>query len=162
MSKHFKAAVNMAFHFDISESDVSNIDAVATSKTGYHILHQNKPYGVKIVSSNFNGKSYQISINNNNYHVQISDDLDVMIKEMGFTARASKLVDVIKAPMPGLILEIQVKVGQTVKENDPLFILEAMKMENSMVSPRDGVIKFIAIKPGDAVEKNQLLIEFES
>ncbi len=162
MSKHFKATVNTAFQFDVSESDVSNLDAVATSKTSYHVLHQNKPYEAKIVASNFNGKSYQISINNNNYQVQISNDLDVMIKEMGFTARTSKLADAIKAPMPGLILEIQVEVGQTVKENDPLLILEAMKMENSMVSPRDGVIKSLAIKRGDAVEKNQLLIEFES
>ncbi|NJX16650.1 biotin/lipoyl-containing protein [Tamlana crocina] len=162
MSKNFKATVNSAFHFNISESDVSNLDALETSKTSYHILHQNKPYEAKIVSSHFNGKSYRIRINNNNYHVQINDDLDVMIKDMGFTARASKLVDVIKAPMPGLILEIQVDVGQTVKENDPLLILEAMKMENSMVSPRDGVIKSIVIKPGDAVDKNQLLIEFEA
>lgn len=162
MSKQFKATVNASYHFDISETDVSNFDAVHSSKTDYHVIHNSKPYEVKIVSSHFNGKSYQINIKNNTYHVQISDDLDVMINEMGFMARASKLVDVIKAPMPGLILEIQIEVGQTVKENDPLLILEAMKMENSMVSPRDGVIKSIAIKPGDAVEKNQLLIEFES
>ena len=63
--------------------------------------------------------------------------------------------------MPGLILEISVVVGQTVKENDPLLILEAMKMENSFLSPRDGVIKSIAAIKGDAVDKGQLLIEFE-
>jgi biotin carboxyl carrier protein len=63
--------------------------------------------------------------------------------------------------MPGLILEINVVVGQTVKENDPLLILEAMKMENSFLSPRDGVIKSIAVIKGDAVDKGQLLIEFE-
>ena len=63
--------------------------------------------------------------------------------------------------MPGLIIEIAVVVGQTVKENDNLIILSAMKMENSFLSPRDGVIKSIAVSVGDAVEKNQLMIEFE-
>ena len=66
----------------------------------------------------------------------------------------------IKAPMPGLILEINVKVGQEVKEDEPLLILEAMKMENIITSPRDGIIKSISVNKTDAVEKNQLLIEF--
>jgi biotin carboxyl carrier protein len=63
--------------------------------------------------------------------------------------------------MPGLILEISVVVGQSVKENDSILILGAMKMENSFLSPRDGVIKSIAVVIGDAVVKGQLLIEFE-
>jgi biotin carboxyl carrier protein len=70
-------------------------------------------------------------------------------------------VNAIKAPMPGLILEISVVVGQEVKENDNLIILGAMKMENSFLSPRDGVIKSISVAVGDAVDKGQLLIEFE-
>jgi biotin carboxyl carrier protein len=64
--------------------------------------------------------------------------------------------------MPGLILEINVAVGQHVAENDPLLILEAMKMENSFLSPRDGIIKSIVVVKGQAVDKGQLLIEFES
>jgi biotin carboxyl carrier protein len=63
--------------------------------------------------------------------------------------------------MPGLILDINVKIGQKVKEDDPLLILEAMKMENVLTSPRDGIIKSISVSKGDAVNKNQLLIEFE-
>jgi biotin carboxyl carrier protein len=55
-------------------------------------------------------------------------------------------------------LEISVIVGQTVKENDSLLILEAMKMENSFLSPRDGIIKSISVILGDAVDKGQLLM----
>jgi biotin carboxyl carrier protein len=80
---------------------------------------------------------------------------------MGFDISSSKMIDEIKAPMPGLILEINVKVGQEVKENDALLILEAMKMENVLTSPRSGFIKSISAKKSDSVEKNQLLIEFE-
>jgi len=80
---------------------------------------------------------------------------------MGFEIGSAKKVNDIKAPMPGLILEINVKVGQEIVENDPILILEAMKMENVITAPRDGVIKSISVTKGDAVEKNQLLIEFE-
>ena len=91
----------------------------------------------------------------------ISGALDELIKSMGIERGRTKLVNAIKAPMPGLILEINVSVGQEVKENDPLLILEAMKMENCFLSPRDGVIKSIAVEKGNAVDKGQLLIEFE-
>ncbi|MDX1317201.1 MAG: acetyl-CoA carboxylase biotin carboxyl carrier protein subunit, partial [Xanthomarina gelatinilytica] len=74
---------------------------------------------------------------------------------------ASKKVNEIKAPMPGLILDIHVKEGQEVKEDDALLILEAMKMENVLTSPRDGIIKSISVSKNDTVDKNQLLIEFE-
>ncbi|MFL1012826.1 acetyl-CoA carboxylase biotin carboxyl carrier protein subunit [Flavisericum labens] len=161
MSKNFKVSVNSDFNFDISEKDILNLDAVQTFETNYHIIQDHKPFQAKVVSSNFFSKSYQVQIGNDSYSVQISDDLDIQIKEMGFATGDVKQVDSIIAPMPGLILEINIEVGQEVKENDQLFILEAMKMENSMVSPRDGVIKSIAIKKGDAVEKYQLLIEFE-
>jgi biotin carboxyl carrier protein len=70
-------------------------------------------------------------------------------------------VNEIKAPMPGLILEINVAEGAEVKENDALLILEAMKMENVLNSPRDGVIKSISVAQGETVDKNALLIEFE-
>ena len=72
-----------------------------------------------------------------------------------------KHVNSIKAPMPGLILDIHVKQGQEVKEDEGLLILEAMKMENVITSPRDGVIKSVNIVKGEAIDKGHLLIEFE-
>jgi len=73
---------------------------------------------------------------------------------------AAKKVNDIKAPMPGMVLNILVDEGQEVKKGDALIVLEAMKMENILKSPVDGVIKKIAINKGVAVEKNQLLIQF--
>ena len=80
---------------------------------------------------------------------------------MGFEIGATKKINEIKAPMPGLILSVDVKVGQEVKEDDALLVLEAMKMENVLTSPRNGIIKSISITKGETVNKNQLLIEFE-
>lgn len=161
MSEIFKVNVNGTFQFDFDKESISQLDAIPTEINTFHVLHQNQSYKAEIVTSEFNHKSYTVKVNNNIYSVVISNKLDSLIKEMGFEVGATKHVNAIKAPMPGLILEIFVVVGQTVKENDNILILGAMKMENSFLSPRDGVIKSISVQTGDAVVKGQLLIEFE-
>ena len=161
MSTSYTLSVNNTISFDLNESDLKNLDAVSVENNKFHVLKDHKPYKAEIVSADFISKKYTIKVNNNTYEVAIADALDMLIKSMGIERGRTKVVNAIKAPMPGLILEISVEVGQTVKENDPLLILEAMKMENSFLSPRDGVIKSIAVEKGHAVDKGQLLIEFE-
>ena len=161
MSIGYKVNVNDTFHFDIEKESVSLLDSVSVEDNKFHVLHENIPYKAEILSADFNQKKYTVKVNNNTYTVAISNPLDLLIKEMGFEVGLTKQVNFIKAPMPGLILEISVIVGQEVKKNDNLIILGAMKMENSFLSPRDGIIKSISVKIGDAVDKGQLLIEFE-
>jgi len=161
MSIGYKVNVNDTFHFDLEEKSISKLDEVKMDLNKFHVLHQNTPYKAEIVSSDFNQKKYTVKVNNNTYSVSITNALDLLIKELGFEVGLTKQVNAIKAPMPGLIIEISVVVGQTVKENDNLIILSAMKMENSFLSPRDGVIKSISVVAGDVVDKGQLLIEFE-
>ncbi len=161
MSNIFKANVNNTFDFEIKDEDLSTLDALQVSETEFHILQQNKSYKSEIVDADLNTKSYKVKVNNNTYNVNIFNNLDLLIKDMGFEIGSTKHVNSIKAPMPGLILDISIEVNQEVKENDTLLILEAMKMENIITSPRDGVIKSISVNKSDAVEKNQLLIEFQ-
>jgi biotin carboxyl carrier protein len=161
MSSDFKVKVNDTFEFDFNKENTSKVDAVSVEKNKFHILQKNLPYKAEIIFSDFNQKKYTVKVNNNIYKVAISNPLDLLIKELGFEVGVSTVIKQLKAPMPGLILEINVQEGQTVNENDNLLILTAMKMENSLLSPRDGVIKSIAINVGDSVIKGDLLIEFE-
>ena len=156
-----KVKVNSTSNFDIKDSDISKLDVEKISESKYHILQNSKPFKAELVDSNFNRKKYTVKINNHNYSVDISNPLDLLINKMGFTFGTTKHVNSIKAPMPGLILDIHVKEGQEVKEDEGLLILEAMKMENVITSPRDGVIKYVNIDKGDAIDKGHLLIEFE-
>lgn len=158
---NYKVNVNSGEEFNITPKDLSEIDAIKISDTVSHVLFKSKSYHTEITNSHFLNKSYQVKVNNNTYNVNIFNDLDALIKDMGFTIGASKNFDFIKAPMPGLILEINVKIGQEVQENDTILILEAMKMENVLTAPHQGIIKSIAVKKGDAVDKNAVLIEFE-
>lgn len=66
--------------------------------------------------------------------------------------------DAMVAPMPGAILRILVKVGDEVKENQPLLILEAMKMENEVVAKADGVVTDIFATQGQNVNAGDPLI----
>jgi biotin carboxyl carrier protein len=72
-----------------------------------------------------------------------------------------KVEKTIKAPMPGLMLEIKVEVGETVAKGQPLLIIEAMKMENVIKASSGGIVKEISIAPGESVDKGQKLLEFE-
>jgi biotin carboxyl carrier protein len=161
MSIGYKITVNDTFYFDMDQESVSQLDAVSVGLNQFHILQENTSFKAAITEADFNQKKYTVVVNGNSYTVAIANPLDILIKEMGFETGLAKQVNAIKAPMPGLILEISVVVGQEVKENDNLIILGAMKMENSFLSPRDGVIKSISVAVGDAVDKGQLLIEFE-
>jgi len=157
---HYKITVNDTQTFDFNTDDVDHFDSV-TSNSKNHSLKDHQAFTSEIIDSDFLKKQYTVKVNSNTYKVVISDALDQQIKAMGFESGKSKQINAIKAPMPGLVLKLEVTEGQEVKENDSLLILEAMKMENVMISPRDGVIKTIAVNQGDAIDKGQLLIEFE-
>ncbi len=161
MSNKFKVKVNNSMEFDISDDEVSKLNAEKIAEKKYHVLQNYKPFKAELVDSNFNRKKYSIKVNNHSYDVDVSNPLDLLIDKMGFTFGTTKHVNSIKAPMPGLILDIHVKEGQEVKEDEGLLILEAMKMENVITSPRDGVIKSVNMSKGDAIDKGHLLIEFE-
>ncbi len=69
--------------------------------------------------------------------------------------------EVIRAPMPGLVVRIMVEAGDTVPAGAGVLVLEAMKMENELRAPAAGVVRVVRAEPGQAVEKGQPLVEFE-
>ncbi len=80
-----------------------------------------------------------------------------------FLERKEKLShsDSIKAPMPGMVLNIHKKKGDQINIGEPVIILEAMKMENEIRSPATGVIKELYVVSGDSVEKDTILLTIE-
>ena len=161
MGTTYKVTVNQTYNFDLNDEDINNFDVVKKDFNSFHVLENNLPFDVEIIQSNFNVKKYTVQVNGNSYEIEISNALDLLIDDLGLEVSSSKKANDIKAPMPGLLVSIEVEVGQEVKEGESMLILEAMKMENTLVSPRDGIIKFISAKKGDKVEKGELLIEME-
>ena len=93
--------------------------------------------------------------------IRLMKSVEKTIEKLGINKNPLQNVNIIKAPMPGLILEVLFKVGDKVKKGEPIIILEAMKMENILSSPVDAIIKEIKVKPQQTVEKNNVLINFK-
>jgi biotin carboxyl carrier protein len=74
---------------------------------------------------------------------------------------AEEGITVVKAPMPGKVVKVNVAENEAVRKNQTLAIVEAMKMENEIKSPLDGVVKKIHSSPGDLVDSEKPLIEIE-
>lgn len=161
MENRYKIKVNDSFEFEFNRDEMNAIDAKAVTASTYHIIKNNRSFKAEVVEADFLKKTYTIKINANTYEVDISNELDLLIEEMGLSLGSSQLINDVKAPMPGLILDVNVNAGDEVKAGDYLLVLEAMKMENTLTAPRDGVVKAVFVKKGQTVEKNQLLIEME-
>ena len=136
-----------------------NWDVNKISDNEYNIIKDNKSYNIEIVTTD--EKSYKMLINGNEYSIGIRNELDLLLDKMGISTAANTVENDLKAPMPGLVLDIKVEVGQEIKEGDPMIVLVAMKMENVLKSPADVVIKSINVEKDNNVEKNQVLVEFE-
>lgn len=75
--------------------------------------------------------------------------------------RHTLVASAIKAPLPGNIMKVLVKQGQSVKRGDLLMTMESMKMENNIMAENDGIIRFVHVSPGQNVLQDDLLIDFE-
>jgi biotin carboxyl carrier protein len=154
----YKATVNDKT-FDITP-DQLQWDLVEYAPNCFHILYHNKSYRAEIVRSDAATKTFVIKLNGVVQTVAVKDKFDLLLEKMGMTSVNASKVNNIKAPMPGLIIDLKIKAGDTVNAGDALLILEAMKMENVLKAPGPATVKSLKVKKGDSVEKGQTLIEF--
>lgn len=125
-----------------------------------HILMNNQSYTAEIVRVDDTQKKLTVKINHHTFDIEIRDKYDILLNKLGMSEASTRKIQDLRAPMPGLILDIKVAEGQSVMAGEPLVILEAMKMENIIKASGPGTIKSVKVKTGQSVEKNQILIEF--
>ena len=166
----YKVKVNEHLNFEIEKSEsafmvngtsVELDEQALTHANTTNVIYQNKSYNVEVVEVNSLEKISTIKVNGNLYTVQVEDQFDLLLKQLGMDAAVGAKIREIKAPMPGLVLKIMVEEGNEVKKGDNLLVLEAMKMENILKSTTDGIIKKIHVSQGDKIEKNTVLLQFQ-
>lgn len=106
------------------------------------------------------GDLVRITINHRQYELKIQSENEMMLEKLGINASSSKTVELLKAPMPGLVIDILVQEGMQVKQGQPLLILKAMKMENILRASHDGAIKRILVDKNQKVEKDAVMLQF--
>ena len=97
-------------------------------------------------------RTFNITVNGQNYVVDV--------EEVGGVQTAAPVAggEPVKAPMPGNILDVKVKVGDTVKAGAVLCVLEAMKMENEIPAPKDGKVAQVVVTKGATVGAGDTLV----
>ena len=133
------------------------IDSLLISPGKSHWLYNNRSYRIELLEKGEN-KTVKVRVNGRIITVRLKDKIDVLLKELGMDSMNALKVNDLKAPMPGLVVDIKVAEGQQVKKGDTIIVLEAMKMENALKAPADATVKKIAAVKGTAVEKNQVLV----
>ncbi|MFP4323318.1 MAG: biotin/lipoyl-containing protein [Anaerolineales bacterium] len=101
---------------------------------------------------------YHVLIFGDLYEINVMDERTQRLLAAG--GRGTEVIGdvVIKAPMPGLIVDVPVAEGQQVTKGQTVVILESMKMENELKAPRDGVIHHIEVRAGQSVNQQAVLL----
>lgn len=134
-------------------------DLVRTGPSTFSLVRNGRSHRVLVLKEDKENGTVRLRIGAHTYTVQLQDDRSRLMQTLGLDKAATKVKE-IKAPMPGMVLNILVKPGDVVKKNDPILVLEAMKMENMIKAPGDATVSAIHAEKGKAVEKGQLLVSF--
>ncbi len=92
------------------------------------------------------------------FEVEVQDDRSRQIEALTGQGRKVAAGGVVKAPMPGLVVRVEVSEGKAVEVGEGLVVVEAMKMENELRATYKGVVERIHVKAGDRVEKGAPLV----
>ncbi|MEO0183921.1 MAG: biotin/lipoyl-containing protein [candidate division WOR-3 bacterium] len=118
------------------------------------LIIENRPYQVFLDGEN------QLTINGESYSFEVIDEQVAKVLKSAPDIGHKKEVTV-TAPMPGLVIEVEVNEGDSVKKGQGLLIIEAMKMQNEFKAPRDGIVKKILVQKGQTVNSKDALVVIE-
>jgi biotin carboxyl carrier protein len=104
--------------------------------------------------------SWDLHIRGSHARAEVVDERTRVIREMAGVGNGPSGPRPILAPMPGLVVRVEVTEGDVVKAGQGVVIVEAMKMENELIAVADAVVRRVYVEQGQTVEKDQLLVDF--
>jgi oxaloacetate decarboxylase alpha subunit len=118
------------------------------------LIVDKKCYEVMVTRS---GRSFTVSTGGDEFEIELYDELERR-SQAAAAETADSGAEEIKAPMPGVVVSVEVSKGDKVEAGTPVVIVEAMKMQNELASLGGGTVKDILVKAGDVVESRQTLL----
>jgi biotin carboxyl carrier protein len=131
----------------------------ADEKLGTYILWKNRKYPVEIVRSRQN--KYEILFNDISYTFTVETPFSLQRMKVLSSKKGKAEKEIVRAPMPGKIIDVLVREGSDVLRGEPVVILEAMKMQNEIQSPVNGKIIHVSARAGTNVMKDDVLVEIK-
>lgn len=142
--------------------DGETVDAQITTIPGTPVRRLsagNRSHALHVQHGDESG-AWAVHLDGERYNAQVVNERTQAIRAMTGRTGVSTGPKPVRAPMPGLIVRIDVSVGDHVRAGQGVVAIEAMKMENELKADAPGVVSRILVEPGQAVEKGAVLIEF--
>jgi biotin carboxyl carrier protein len=124
------------------------------------LIIDNKSYLIESAPVKVDEGKYYANISGRRYNLEVLDERLIATRQAGTLAKDDGPY-VVASPMPGLIVDVRVKVGDRVEKGSPVAVMEAMKMQNELVSEIEGTVTAVNVSPQDAVDLQAPLIEIE-
>jgi biotin carboxyl carrier protein len=147
------------YEFSFDAQKINEMGILKTSADSTEVLVDKRIIKGKVSADTMVARQLLVDLNGEEFLVEIKSETDLMIETLGFNSAKANKIKVLKAPMPGLVIDVFVEEGQTVAENENVLVLEAMKMENVIKLPHEAVVKKIHVTKGQAITKGQIMIE---
>jgi len=141
------------------DGKVYKVDLMHTADGTFSILENGYSHNIELVPGD-EPKKYTAYTLYQSYDLEVIDAEARYLMNRGGSGFDSN-ENTISSPMPGKVVSVLVKEGDTVKEGETVIIIAAMKMESEYKATKDGVVKKVNVKNEDTIEGNQILIELE-
>ncbi len=136
------------------EADLAHVEG-----TGLHsLLLDGASY--RLLARRDGGGTWELHLRGRRLRAEAIDERTRVIRAMTGAATGPSGPQPIRAPMPGLVVKVEVEEGDRVRAGQGLVIVEAMKMENELKAEADGLVARVHVEAGQAVEKDQILVDF--
>jgi biotin carboxyl carrier protein len=141
----------------VNGENCSTVTVQQTARHQYSVIIDGE--SVTLAAGGSSGR-YELFTEGRLYQVQVASERERFRKQFRDVSTGPLRTEV-RAPMPALVVKIEVSIGEAVVEGQGLVVLEAMKMENEIRAQASGKVKDIKVTAGEAVEKDELLILLE-
>jgi biotin carboxyl carrier protein len=143
--------------------DGERLDAHAASIPGTPLLHLLLGKDSWTVACQpLEGRRWALGAAGERMEAEVQDDRSKQIEALTAQGRSRPASGVVKAPMPGLVVRVEVTEGKVVEVGEGLVVVEAMKMENELRATQKGIVERVHVKAGDRVEKGAELVTLKS
>jgi biotin carboxyl carrier protein len=161
--KYIATVGNQVYVIDVNREGEVNVNGVP------HTADMQAIGTARLYSLIVDGKSYDIFIDEQDekyllvtqegiFEVKVEDERTRRLAGLQRAPMMPVGEILIKAPMPGVVVDVSVSAGQAVDVGDRVAVLESMKMQNELKTPRAGAVRTVRVKPGDRVDQNQILL----
>jgi biotin carboxyl carrier protein len=144
-----------------SVNPLSNGRVVWESNRFFSLIYNGNTFHGEVIDEQLENGFLKVKVNHRFFTISKTRSLDKLILELGLDKEKTKTLRNLKAPMPGRVIGIAVKIGDEIEVGSELMTLEAMKMENVLKSNGIGKVKLIHIGLQQVVDKGTILITFE-